>query len=350
VNALVTIGTAWSDWIDSVAVNSADLVDRFARPRTVRLLQRNGNEFIPYFDQATSSAAPPERITIDPDEPTSHCPAGLAAALSGSRVELILSPDLFLFCPLELPARAAEFMHGIVRAQIDRLTPWTAAAAAFGWSKPTPVNSDRVSVMVAATDHLRLKPYIDAITRLGCHSVAILTTSPQADGDATPIKVQEIKVRGVCELSRIRKALVLMLGGCAIAMAVTLSGAAVIDASLQSQESDLAQKLARLRANAGNAQQALERRKHETPSAVMVLEVLSEVLPDHTYVTEFRIEANKVRLIGVTRDAASLVELIERSGRFRGASFFAPTTRSSSNAGERFHIEATIQPNAALRS
>jgi general secretion pathway protein L len=82
----------------------------------------------------------------------------------------------------------------------------------------------------------------------------------------------------------------------------------------------------------------------------MVLEALSEILPDHTYVTEFRIEANKVRLIGVTRDAASLIELIERSGRFKGASFFAPTTRSSSDANERFHIEVTIQPNATLRS
>ena len=348
MNALIAIGRGWSDWIDSVAGTSAQLLDRFARPRTIRLVQSNGNEFVPYLDQITNSDTSLERIRID--ETGSHIPAGLTAALSGSRVELILNPDLFLFRPLELPARAAEFMDGIVRSQIDRLTPWTAAAAAFGWSKPVPTSSDRVSVTIAATDRLLLKPYIDAVTRLGAHSIVILTTPPHADGAAMPIKVQDTRVRGAFEVARIRKALTMMIGGCAIAAAATLIAEAGIDASLQSREGELTQKLARLRADVGNAQQGLERRKHEVPSTVMVLEALSEVLPDHTYVTEFRVTANKVRLIGVTRDAASLIELIERSGRFKGASFFAPTTRSSSDASERFHIEATIQPNAALRS
>ena len=39
------------------------------------------------------------------------------------------------------------------------------------------------------------------------------------------------------------------------------------------------------------------------PSSVIVLEVLSQILPDHTYVTELRIEGDKLRVIGVTRDA-----------------------------------------------
>jgi general secretion pathway protein L len=34
---------------------------------------------------------------------------------------------------------------------------------------------------------------------------------------------------------------------------------------------------------------------------VIVIEALSQILPDHIYVTELRIEADKLRLIGVTR-------------------------------------------------
>jgi general secretion pathway protein L len=49
-------------------------------------------------------------------------------------------------------------------------------------------------------------------------------------------------------------------------------------------------------------------------------------------------------LTGVTRDAPALIELIEQSGRFTRATFFAPTTRSSSDTGDRFHIEAIIKP------
>ena len=45
---------------------------------------------------------------------------------------------------------------------------------------------------------------------------------------------------------------------------------------------------------------ALERRKHQNPSSVIVLEALSRILPDHTYVTELRIEGDKLRMIGIT--------------------------------------------------
>jgi general secretion pathway protein L len=95
---------------------------------------------------------------------------------------------------------------------------------------------------------------------------------------------------------------------------------------------------------------ALERRKHQSPSSVIVLEALSQILPDHTYVTELRIEGDKLRLIGITRDAPSLIRLIEQSPNFTRATFFAPTTKGPSDPGERFHIEAQIEPVFAVGS
>jgi len=69
---------------------------------------------------------------------------------------------------------------------------------------------------------------------------------------------------------------------------------------------------------------------------VIVLETLSQILPDHTYLAELRIDGNKLRLTGITRDAPSLIGLIEQSAHFKRATFFAPTTRASSDSGERF--------------
>ncbi len=82
----------------------------------------------------------------------------------------------------------------------------------------------------------------------------------------------------------------------------------------------------------------------------MIIENLSRILPDNTYVTELRIEDSKIQVVGVTHDAPALIGLMEQSGLFTRATFFAPTTRSPSETGERFHIQALIQPAEAPRS
>ena len=128
--------------------------------------------------------------------------------------------------------------------------------------------------------------------------------------------------------------------------------AALCRDSLGAQESELArqisQRRAAIRAGSDGGDRspiaALERRKYETPASVIVLEALSQVLPDHTYVTELHLAGNKLQIVGITRDAPSLIPLIEQSQHFTRATFYAPTTRSPSDPGERFHIEARIEP------
>ena len=139
----------------------------------------------------------------------------------------------------------------------------------------------------------------------------------------------------------------------------SLSAAAVYGFKLGGEQDELTRRIAERRAairlgrdgpQASTPLRALERRKYQSPSSVIVLEVLSQILPDHTYVTELRIEGDKLRVIGVTRDAPALIRLIEQSPHFTRATFFAPTTRAPSDPGERFHIEAQIEPVFAYRS
>ncbi|MDB5551016.1 MAG: hypothetical protein JWL86_1000, partial [Rhizobium sp.] len=141
-------------------------------------------------------------------------------------------------------------------------------------------------------------------------------------------------------------------GVIAVATLLSVIVAAYVADNLGTQESELArqisQRRAAIRAGSDGGDRSplagLERRKHETPASVIVLEALSQIIPDHTYVTELHLAGPKLQIVGISRDAPSLIRLIEQSQHFTRATFYAPTTRSASDAGERFHIEARVEP------
>jgi general secretion pathway protein L len=353
---LATVAQGFSRWIDGVAATIVILLGRLATSRVVRLVEDESGEFVLYAqDQITASGLTGERIRIVEGRVIGSMSERMAITMKGSRVELILRPDRFLFCPVELPSRALEFLDGIVRAQIDRLTPWSASDAAFGWGKPVASEPDRITITVAATARNFLTPYVHAIARMSVQSVAVFTSSPEQESNAATIRVLEQWMRGRLDIGQVRRALIIVFAATGIAAGATVGASTIIISHLEARQEELASQIGRMRAAVGaagdiasssiaTAQRMLERRKYDTPSSVIVLETLSQILPDHTYVSELRIEGNKLRLTGVTRDAPSLIGLIEQSPRFTRATFFAATTRSPSDSGERFHIEAQIQP------
>jgi general secretion pathway protein L len=342
-----------SRWLDSVAQTIVAGLARLAAPRTIELIEGEGGAFaIRVAGKQVSGAFPLLQPSAGPGGDTQATPADSASSLKGSRTEIVLRHQRFVFRQLELPRRASEFLDGVIRAQIDRLTPWSAGDAAFGWSKPVDIASDRIAVTIAATARTAVSPFVQAASRLGADSVIVSTMQETATPGGAAIKVLEHSARGPLAISRVRRALAVVLLVAGLTAVLSVGAAVVVADDLSERQRDvtrrIAQRGAALRAGldaAGNTALArLERRKHEDPSAVIALEALSQVLPDHTYITELRIEGRKLQIIGFTRDAPALIGLIEQSSHFTRATFFAPTTRSQSDPGERFHIEARMEP------
>jgi general secretion pathway protein L len=337
-------------FIDVVARTLLAITGRFHAPRHVRLIEGDGGLFNVEIAGGRGSAST-DQVRIVRGELDAALPAALSAALRGSQLELVLKPDHFLFRSLELPKRATEFLHGIVCAQIDRLTPWSASDAVFGWTRPSDIGKDRIVVTVVATTRALITSYLQALTPFGARSLMVATTSQPAMAGAEPVRVFEHSFRGETGLQRSRTLLAAAFVIMVIAAGVSVAGSQLELDTLHAQQQELSQRIAQHRASFFNAaagapsqQQVLERRKRETPASVLVIEALSQVLPDHTYVTELRIDGDKLQVVGVTRDAPALIELIEQSPHFTRATFFAPTTRSPADTGERFHIEARIKP------
>jgi general secretion pathway protein L len=342
---LQPIGAFMRGWTDSVAAAVIAAFDRVSSPRLIRLVEQDSGDFA--VESAGKSDNMPARIGFADG---SLSAPNLAPMFKGSRVEIDLQPKRFLFRPLELPARAADFLDGIVRAQIDRLTPWSASEAVFGCSSPVESGPESITTVIAATTRKVAMAYVEAVARF--HPAAVAVCTEIAERNAGRVKVFEQKARGHLDAARLSRALLMGLGATAACAVLAAIAAAYVGDRLGAQEDELArqisQRRAAIRASSDGGDHSpiatLERRKHETPASVIVLDALTQVLPDHTYVTELHLAGTKLQIVGITRDAPSLIPLIEQSQHFTRATFYAPTTRSSSDSGERFHIEARIEP------
>jgi general secretion pathway protein L len=341
----------FGEWITAVthAVDAA--AARLVRSRRILLEEREDGTLTAKAIAVKNRPTLPEvSFQLDGDRPDPPLTADWAAAFRGGRVEAQLHSGRVMVSRLDFPSQAGHFLDGMIRAQIDRLTPWTVKDAVFGWTPPIVGETERIEVTLATTSKLAVQPLLQFIRASGAASVALHGTA--AFGASPPVQIKlldnplQSSLGSKISIPRLLRTILLATGAVA---AASLLVASYLDNSLQSEQGDLQRRISQRRASLrldpnapGSGLGLLAKRKQTTPSSVMVLEAVSRALPDTTYVTELRIEGDKVQVVGMTQDAPSLVRLMEQSPQFTRATFFAPTTRAANEPGERFHIEAHI--------
>ena len=120
-------------WLDRVVASAFRFEDAVRRPRAFQIVEGDDESFV-------VQAARGRAATHVVDFPLRLAEGRFVDArgeamlpqLAGAEIEIRLASRRFVFRPLELPRKAVGFVEAIVHAQIDRLTPWTAAQAAFG--------------------------------------------------------------------------------------------------------------------------------------------------------------------------------------------------------------------------
>ena len=338
-------------WIAAVAAAIEAIVTGFAPRRRVLFVEGEpGNFTARVISPRKGAVLRPFSFRLVNGRPEPAFGGEWQAALRGSRIEVVMRSDQVLFRTIDFPKAAADFLDGMVRAQVDRLTPWTAADAVFGITAPEPIAGDRIALIVAATSQPRIQPLLRLAAGVGAASVAGLVDPGDASQSREPIKVFQRSLESAGTAIDVPRLARRILLGTSLAAAASLAVASYVGSALDAEQQDLsrqsAQRRAALGANqgGGSAETLLAKRKQTQASSVMVLEAISRALPDTTYVTELRVEGDKVQVVGLTQDAPSLIKLMEQSPQFARATFFAPTTRGQNEQGERFHIEAHITP------
>ncbi len=345
------VAGVWFGLLEASALALADLTARVSTRRRLVAVEGGGGDLVLY---AADKATGPALGRLPP--PGTAAAGPVSRLLRHSHVTLDLDPGRFVFRTLDLPGRATDFIEAIVRTQIDRLTPWPPDQVVFGWSPPVAGGGDgSISLTIAGTDKAFVLPLMAAMQARGAAVVEARVPLPAGAGATLVIARTTAAAFAVAFWRRclgIATAAVV-----ALVIASSLYGqfaAMQLAAVAEELDREGAAKRAEIVKAAGDNDPAavprriVAERRAAVPFATLVLEAVSRIVPDDSFVTNFEITGTQLRLVGFTADAPALIRLIAASGMFTGASFFAPTTRLPEDPGDRFSIEATIRPAALV--
>ena len=132
-------------WIAAVAAAIRAVTARIVPQRRFLFVEGEGFGFTARVTSAGKGGLLPQAsFHLVQGRPEPALPPEWRAALRGSRIDILMRPDQVLFRTVDFPRQATDFLDGMIRAQIDRLTPWAAGEAVFGITQPAPIANERM--------------------------------------------------------------------------------------------------------------------------------------------------------------------------------------------------------------
>jgi general secretion pathway protein L len=361
------IGAIWRRWIEVLAALLLAWRETWRAQRSLIVLHEDDRLVV---RQAKPDSNPILRLLGRPDGPRSslaesvlaELPPGTSApddvvrAAQSGFVVLQLPTDKLVMRRIGVPAQAREFLPGVVRNQVERLSPWPVEQTVYGFNaEASQEDAATLDVRVFITSRAAVNSARDELDAIGLAPDRIV--AHQGDLPTSPSVALWSRLADVPHQTGERTHRQIGVAIVAIfLLSVVLSVWAFFSAaSLRAESEELAahsRTLQRQLQGSGTPQAIAslppaERAwawKESMPSTVIVLEVLSRALPDAAYLTELHLDNTTLRMIGLASDAPSLIAPLERSGHLTDVHFFAPTTRGPDGSLFRFHIEARVVP------
>ena len=273
--------------------------------------------------------------------------AGLAN--NKTRVLVVIPTEKVLIKPLTLPLSAQNNLREILGFEMDKQTPFDLEKVYFGWALPRlEPGTQKIQVEL----HVILKNYLDPILEeirgWGLEPDRVCTGSGPAGNGVNLLPPEQRPVK----IDPERK---IIAGLAVLALALFM---AVLYLPLLRQESALADLEAKVNKSRELAKDviALEKEKENILArtrflnekrsggvpGIVLLNELTRILPDNTWVNRLMINGDELQLYGESDTATSVIELLEKSDYFSEVQFRAPVTKNNATQKDRFQVSAKI--------
>ncbi len=277
--------------------------------------------------------------------PTDPGTLGRLLASGGKGVERVLElpADRVLIRRATFPSQVRANLDSVLGYEIERLTPFSRDALYFAWRLAERQPHDRLAVEIAVVPRGVVDPWLRELREAGAPWPVRLTwEGAWAGADLLPALRRGGGGRARRWSGALAWALILGLSAMVLATPLWQKRQVVLALGEQLQRarkqavevSDLRRRLEQ----ATRSAHALLDRKRSTPSVTRLLQRLTELVPDDSWVSYLDVRKGKVQLRGESPQAAALVERLARQPGFRNVAFRSPVVQIPNSTRERFHI------------
>ena len=284
----------------------------------------------------------------------------LVAECNGSagNVWLVLPPESVLVREIAMPLAAEESLHEAVALELDRFTPLPAEQAWFDHRVTgRDANAQRLRLQLAVAASAPVEAKLAELRELGATILGVGVEDDVA-GVSTPFNLLPADKRDRPAVSRSTLAVrflavaaaLLALAALVVPLWLKRDAAIALYPRLESARAgaEVAERLAREIEKLAAEHNFIVGRKQGQQPAVALLEDLSRLLPDTTWVQQFDLKTGpklrEVQIAGETGSSSQLIEVLERSGTLANATFKSPLTKGVTPGTERFLLAAEVKP------
>jgi general secretion pathway protein L len=274
-----------------------------------------------------------------------YAPASRLQA-TGVAVTLRLAPGQVLHRRLSLPAAAEENLRAVLGFEMDRQTPFQADQVYYDFAVVGRTEG-QLTVELAVIPRARLDALLRSVSALGVQPDVVEVRG--LDGvDLLPPERRPRPNRWRRRLNTTLAGVLVMLLVATLAWPMWRLDRAVDAlraevAAVQSQAMEAAALREALDAGVRQTRFLVEQ-KQTQPLVIELLDELSQVLPDGTWLYQFELRGRQVVIQGESTASAALIALLEASPAFEKVAFRSPVTQNPSSGRERFQIAAEVIP------
>ena len=344
------VAAFWSWWISELSGMLPPRVRHVLMPRAQRLfLELDGTDVV----MSQGTAQDKQELTRYTLGEADAAPLKLStedkAHQQARELVLCLPRDNVLSRSLTLPLAAEENLREVLSFEMDRQTPFTAEQVYYDFSVAARSAAERTLTvdLVLATRRM-LDELLARLDSRGLHPDRV-TIDCGEDGGFAAVNLLPVE-------NRQRKAVTprlvnLALGALAVLLLVSIVSLPLMNkrekitaleplletASAKAEEAHrLRKEVDQLTANS----RFLTDKKQSSLPVLQVMDELTRILPDDTWITRLDIKGTELQIQGQSSSAAALIPLIESSSILQNPRFRSPVTQVPRSDVERFHLSA----------